>query len=979
MSQRLQVDESPDSTPGSSTEFDTTPVTPLDIQRARSGLGCWITGLFTLVTVAALVAVGLLLPPFNLLDRMFGTQYVMLGTETFAAAANGITVQVDPADTGTDFGVALGRLSMSQFLGGDTSAGEWVAEAFAAQPPNLALQSDVYTVETVGDAPHQLTLQLDMPETLVSADVLDIYGWDSERVEWRFIPAHEGANGTIVAFVDRLPEHVALFQAAPVDQPRVVTSVDVTQVLTTSAAELSTIIAPAGLQPTLEGTLAGSLAPGFELNAGYLVMPVIRNFLDSRAIDAETVVAILNNRSLRSQHAAQIAAFAASGYDGVIIDYRELPDETRENFSAFITELGRLTAQSGAQLGVVVPEAQVAGGAWWTGAYDWRVIGAAADFVQINMPADPMAYTPGADRLVEAMLRYAVGEIERGKLLMGLSAQSVRQDGEVFTPISFDQALSALGDVAVSASLSSTGTVDPGAPITASLDGYHAATGSDPVTGQQFIDYLDANNSTVSRVWLMTPDAIRYRTDRGARFMIGGAAFEDLLVSGIADGIYEAIQQYKLGVPAQQGPRELALRWTISGADGGTLGEVFTGLNDSLFATIVAPDGNYAINVDVVSGDGSASDRGGAAVAVYAPTATPTPLPTATPTPTPAPTNTPNRSAAVSNPGTTSNSGGGGAVRPVSGSIAVGNFEYGGHVTGTGTGGAGAMQRAGMNWMKVQLRYSPGMGADAASSQIAEAHARGFKILIGVVGYPNDLAVGGGSYVSQFAAFTGAVASLGPDAIEVWNEPNIDREWPAGQISGASYANMLMQSYQAIKGANGGVMVISAAPAPTGAEAAFPGQVVNDDHFIADMIAAGGAQWMDCLGAHYNEGIVSPSQTSGDPRDNYYTRYFLSMVNTYWNLIGGQRPICFTELGYLTPEGYPPLDPYFGWAANVTVGQQAAWLAEAAALASQSGKVRLMIVWNIDFTVYGADPMAGFAIIRPGGGCPACDALAGAR
>jgi hypothetical protein len=223
------------------------------------------------------------------------------------------------------------------------------------------------------------------------------------------------------------------------------------------------------------------------------------------------------------------------------------------------------------------------------------------------------------------------------------------------------------------------------------------------------------------------------------------------------------------------------------------------------------------------------------------------------------------------------------------------------------------------------------------------------------------------------------VAALGPDAIEVWNEPNIDREWPRDQISGAAYANMLRQAYSAIKGANGGVMVISGAPAPTGAEAAFPGQVVNDDNWIRDMINAGGLQWMDCLGAHYNEGIIGPSQRSGDPRDGYYTRYFFGMLDTYWNLSGGQRPICFTELGYLTSEGYPPLPAYFAWAGNVTLAQHAAWLAEAAALSSQSGRVRIMIVWNVDFTRYDSDPMAGYAMIRADGGCPACSAMAGAR
>jgi hypothetical protein len=174
-------------------------------------------------------------------------------------------------------------------------------------------------------------------------------------------------------------------------------------------------------------------------------------------------------------------------------------------------------------------------------------------------------------------------------------------------------------------------------------------------------------------------------------------------------------------------------------------------------------------------------------------------------------------------------------------------------------------------------------------------------------------------------------------------------------------------------------MVISAALAPTGAEAAYPGQVVNDNNFLSQMVAAGAMNYMDCVGIHYNEGIIPPNQTSGDPRDGYYTRYFPSMVDTYWNLTGGAKPLCFTELGYLSPEGYGTLPDFFNWAQNVSVAQQAAWLAQAISLASQSGKVKLLIVWNVDFSSFGADPQGGYAMVRPGGGCPACSAIAGAR
>ena len=49
-------------------------------------------------------------------------------------------------------------------------------------------------------------------------------------------------------------------------------------------------------------------------------------------------------------------------------------------------------------------------------------------------------------------------------------------------------------------------------------------------------------------------------------------------------------------------------------------------------------------------------------------------------------------------------------------------------------------------------------------------------------------------------------------AIEVWNEMNLDREWPQGQINPATYVQMLAKSYTAIKAANASVMVISGAP-----------------------------------------------------------------------------------------------------------------------------------------------------------------------
>ncbi len=300
-----------------------------------------------------------------------------------------------------------------------------------------------------------------------------------------------------------------------------------------------------------------------------------------------------------------------------------------------------------------------------------------------------------------------------------------------------------------------------------------------------------------------------------------------------------------------------------------------------------------------------------------------------------------------------------GAPPPVTGTSPITGFGYGGHVTGLDDNSVNWMRIAGMGWAKYQVRYDQGADPNAIAGLINDAHNKGFRILIGLVGHPYELNNGG--YFEAFASYAGGLAALGADAVEIWNEPNLDREWPHGQLDPAWYTALLAQSFNAIKANNPNTYVISAALAPTGAEAAFPGAVVNDNNYLAGMVNAGALNYMDCVGAHYNEGIVPPTWNSGDPRSEYYTRYYNGMVNTYWNIVGGRRPICFTELGYLTPEGFGPLPGHFSWASNVTVAQQASWLDQVMNMAQSSGRVRIVIIWNINFTQYGADPMAGYA------------------
>jgi hypothetical protein len=136
---------------------------------------------------------------------------------------------------------------------------------------------------------------------------------------------------------------------------------------------------------------------------------------------------------------------------------------------------------------------------------------------------------------------------------------------------------------------------------------------------------------------------------------------------------------------------------------------------------------------------------------------------------------------------------------------------------------------------------------------------------------------------------------------------------------------------------------------------------------------------MDCVGLHFNSGATAPTATSGHPADGgdgHYTWYYQGTADLYSYL--NLRPLCFTELGYVSPEGYGDIAGKFAWAANTTAAQQAEWLSETVALAKESGNVRLIVVFNVDFDYYGPDdPQAGYAIVRPDGSCPACEMLSG--
>jgi len=117
--------------------------------------------------------------------------------------------------------------------------------------------------------------------------------------------------------------------------------------------------------------------------------------------------------------------------------------------------------------------------------------------------------------------------------------------------------------------------------------------------------------------------------------------------------------------------------------------------------------------------------------------------------------------------------------------------------------------------------------------------------------------------IQDFADFLHAFASRYKGkvhAYEIWNEPNLAREWGNQPPNPQQYVELLKAGYQAIKSADPQAQVISAGLAPTTASGAI---AMPDIEFITQMYKLGAGKYFDALGAH-GAGYKAPPELSPD-------------------------------------------------------------------------------------------------------------------
>ncbi|MFT5195066.1 MAG: GH35 family endo-1,4-beta-xylanase [Cellvibrionaceae bacterium] len=119
----------------------------------------------------------------------------------------------------------------------------------------------------------------------------------------------------------------------------------------------------------------------------------------------------------------------------------------------------------------------------------------------------------------------------------------------------------------------------------------------------------------------------------------------------------------------------------------------------------------------------------------------------------------------------------------------------------------------------------------------------------------------------DFFDFCGAIAERYKGKVhawQVWNEPNLSREWGDLTPDPVAYVALLEGCYSAIKTADPDAIVVSAGLAPTGT---LPPDAMPDDQFLREMYAAGGANFFDVLGLNA-PGFKASPEVSPDEAEN---------------------------------------------------------------------------------------------------------------
>ncbi|MHB8625391.1 MAG: LysM peptidoglycan-binding domain-containing protein [Aggregatilineales bacterium] len=280
-----------------------------------------------------------------------------------------------------------------------------------------------------------------------------------------------------------------------------------------------------------------------------------------------------------------------------------------------------------------------------------------------------------------------------------------------------------------------------------------------------------------------------------------------------------------------------------------------------------------------------------------------------------------------------------------------------------------------VSWKAIEATQgSPDYSAlDTAVDSYAEAHLNILLTLTNAPDWARTSTAENGpptdfSTFATFAANTAAHYKGKVHAYEIWDEPNLRRNWNGTPLSAASYVELLRQADSAIKAADSSAMVISAGLAPTGFNDGV--NAINDRVFLKQAYLAGLATYADAIGAHPNGWANPPDSScckaspgvSGWFNDRSF--YFHDTLADYRQIMKDNNDagkfVWVTSFGWGANDGVAPADSVndasFGFVKFTTQAEQAQYLVRGFEIGKALAFVGPMIAYTLDGCQNAGDP-----------------------
>ncbi|MBW7958455.1 MAG: cellulase family glycosylhydrolase [Candidatus Promineofilum sp.] len=287
-----------------------------------------------------------------------------------------------------------------------------------------------------------------------------------------------------------------------------------------------------------------------------------------------------------------------------------------------------------------------------------------------------------------------------------------------------------------------------------------------------------------------------------------------------------------------------------------------------------------------------------------------------------------------------------------------------------------------VGWVKVQVSWKlheprPGEYDEELFSELDRlvdgANGQGIKVLLSVSKAPEWSRAttemdGPPVDYGRFEAFmrylatryTGRVA-----AYELWNEPNLQREWNGSPLSAADFVELIRRGVAGVRAADPAALLISGAPAPTGINDGI--NAIDDRAYFRAALAAGMAGLVDGAGVHPYGWANPPDSRAADAtqasssHNNHPSFFFADTLEDYHMMLvaagAGDLKLWPTEFGWgtfdglRTDEGQPAAPPPGSeFMADNSEWEQAIYTLRAFEMAHEWSWVGPMFLWNLNFT-----------------------------